>query len=123
MTRQKNRVNFRLSDTQFVRWQVMIGNLYGVHNWTDLCRKALHELHERNFGESHPLGTVPTSEKPQSTLERFQAQLDKPPLKCPPGAHVAPGGSEQSKPNAKYNSELSGVRKVKHRVDKGKAGR
>lgn len=44
MIRCPNRINFRLTSTQFHQYGMMINNLLGVHNWTDLCVKALTEL-------------------------------------------------------------------------------
>ena len=56
MRRCPKRVNFRMTEKQFDRYQQMIGALTYVHNWTDLCLKALEELANKYKGTwSFPL--------------------------------------------------------------------
>lgn len=59
MIRRPHRVNFRLSDIEKARYEALIHKVYCVHNWTDLCLKALEELHDQHMANSQPLGSSP----------------------------------------------------------------
>jgi len=74
MRRYPHRIIFRLTDKDFQFFGGMIHKVYGVHNWSDLCRHALYIASEDHQHAEFPLGSRPT-DNGQTNGDLLRSQL------------------------------------------------
>ncbi len=71
MIRCPHRINFRLTAEQYDRYRLMIGELCGIQNWTNLCLKALGELARTYKGSWSMALDAPKYDGKGQSLELF----------------------------------------------------
>lgn len=79
MKRFPHKIEFRLTPDQYKRYVALIGKVYGVHSWTDLCRAGLLAIYDIHVGTTFPLGSVPVPQDLSPSASFGQNLKKKPP--------------------------------------------